>query len=143
MFKFKLENVLNFRKIKEEEAVREYRLKKREINECEVKIGEIKKKITENKKELQTVLDVNMIKIIDNYLFRLGKELEYTELKLHNLKNELVALENKMFQAMKERKVLENLKEKKRLEYFREENLKEQKFLDEIASIAENRKKLN
>ena len=31
-----------------------------------------------------------MIKIIDNYLFRLGKELEYTELKLHNLKNELV-----------------------------------------------------
>ena len=143
MFKFKLESVLKYRKIKEDEVVREYRLKKKEISDCERNIEELKRKILKNKDESKKTLDVNMLKIIDNYIFRLNQELKYSEMNLHNLKNQLATIEIKMFQARKDRKILENLKEKKRKEYIKEELLKEQKFLDEIASISENRKKLN
>lgn len=143
MFKFKLETVLKYKIRLEEEAVKEYKLKKKEILECEHRIEDLNKKLENSKKESKKKLDINMMRIYANYIHSLESSIEKERQLLNTLLSQLKIIEEKMFEAKKERKILEKLKEKKYMEYLREENLKDQKFLDEIASIAENRKKLN
>ncbi len=140
MFKFKLEPVLKFRKIKEEEVIKEFQAKKKEILDTEQKIKNLETNLNETKIQKKEKININDLKLIDNYIRGLTNNINEAKEKLLRLQYELKEIEEKLHQARKERKILENLKEKKYLEYIKEENLKEQKFLDEIASIAENRK---
>ncbi len=141
MFKFKLESVLKLRKIREKEIIKEFQIKKGEVLAAEKELERFKENLNKAKIEKSLKLTINDLKLLDNYIFKLKESIKYQAIKINNLNMELKQIELRLFQAQKERKVLENLKEKKYQEYLKEENLKEQKFLDEIASISFNKKK--
>ncbi len=141
MFKFKLESILKYRKIKEDEAIKNFQLKKREVEALILKIQETKNQITSSKARKEKNINIKELILIDNYIVRVTETLNNQTKELQTLNNQLKQLEKELFKARKERKIIENLKAKKYEDYLNEIKLIEQKFLDEISSIAENRKK--
>ncbi|MTI65720.1 MAG: flagellar export protein FliJ [Firmicutes bacterium] len=137
-FKYSLENVLKYRKDKEEtikqefsDIQRKYLIEKENLKELERKLES-----AVNTKVKNTSREVNYRKNVYNYIqFLREKIILQKELTL-NYKDELEEKRKELIFAQKERKTIEKLKEKAYEKYKVEITRKEQKFNDELAMFS-------
>jgi len=137
-FSFSLEKIIDVRKnIENKKAVELNKSKivlKKKQNELDKLKGEKEKAIhnTLFNNEKTDKLNINKLKINNDYLSQLNKNIE-SQKKNVNTSNKFVQENrNKLLFASKEKKVLEKLKEKAQLNYKKIKNMQENKAENEI-----------
>ncbi len=136
-FKFRLEPLLELRRLREGIARRELAEAKRAVMEQNDRLLAILGEEDEGKTALRSMkqreLDVVQLRLHEGYLASLGRKLrrEFEELQ-HRVKRELEK-RRAVLEAAKGVKVLERLRERRRRAYLYEIDREEQKFLDEVA----------
>ena len=141
-FKYKFESIKKVKKIFEKKA-------QKELMEVEAEILKVKQKIIDtnlvrnkSKKDFlaKAHYTVSEMKFQENYEKYLDEQVENFKLEL----NELFKLKEEKLKELaeksKEHKIFDKLKEKNYQDFMLEENKKEQKEIDEIASIRYNKK---
>ncbi len=140
-FQFRLEQVLNLRKQIEDVKVRELAQAKGRLLQIEEALkehAEIEKSFLENYSELEKNGKFNSDQAIiycDYEEWLLRKENEYRRLESEWIK-EVEKRRQNAVKVSRERQLLDNLKEKQKNTHAREVLSEEQKFLDEVSSIA-------
>jgi flagellar FliJ protein len=137
MYKFTLQNVLDYRKILEENIQREMVVLKNSKNEEKRILEKIYNKLERYENELKwTSKKSKKASVIFSYL----KYIEYISSEFENQKIKLLTIEEKiknkrreLLDARKNKKVLEELKSKERFKYNQKKERKEQEFLDDIS----------
>ncbi len=140
-FEFRLEQVLGLRKQVEEVRVRE-------LSQAKGKLLEIEKNLKEHAEsesrflgtygEFEKTGQFNSDQVMayceyQDWLLRQEKEFRRQE---REWAEEVERRRQKAVKASREKKLLENLREKKKSVYAKEVSAEEQRFLDEISSIA-------
>lgn len=138
-FRFRLQQVLEYKERREEEEMRELaRLK--EIQRREEEYLAHLKHVKESKtlelveKSAQGVLDVNEIQMYHRFLKKMERLIADQQIKLQQIAVEVEEQRLKLLEASKEKKIYEKLKEKHYEEFLREEEEEERKLVDEIAT---------
>jgi flagellar FliJ protein len=141
-FQFRLEQVLSLRKRVEEERVRELAQAKGRLLEIEEALkahAEIEGAFLETYGEFEKAMgsfDSDQVMAYCDYReWLLSREREYRR-RAREWSEEVERRRQKAVHASRESKLLENLKESKIRAYDRQVRVEEQKFLDEISSIA-------
>jgi len=139
MYKFPLAAVLNHRKFLEENLQKELGLLKKTLLDERNKFADINKAKNEFSRELhqkqiksitiaETLLYVRFIEQLSWRLERQSERVSETEKNVGQKREDLI-------EAMKNRKTLENLEEKGRKAYKQNLMRKEQKMMNEMASV--------
>jgi len=138
MFKFKLEQLLRFRKREEDEKMRELAFISAEIVKIKEEISSIKKSREEHADKLNDVLatagDVNSIRLYENYLSGCESNILEKLMKEQEIKGREDEKRNELIEFVRKRKSLELYKEKLKERFETERAKKEQAFSDEVAS---------
>jgi len=144
-FVFRLEKVLDLRKQKEQEMMRELALAKESLAREERILEELRDRLAASRRELlakqRGCLDPNEI---INYLRYLDQLREFIELQtLRVLEAERIVEETRelLLQATKEKKIVEKLKENQLKKYKEELMRAEMNFLDEVGTLRYTRAK--
>lgn len=138
-FQFKLQSVLDYREVVEEQKKTEYGkeiIKKQEIQEGLCQLGEsIDNLINETRQGVKSVINPHELKLYHDYMTHLKAEVVRQEQAL--VEQEIVVEKHRhlMVQAMTERKSVELLKERHLLAYKEEQKKAEQLTTDSIVSF--------
>lgn len=136
-FKFALEKVLQYK----EQLEKEVKSKLANLNAQKERLQErhanLKKdELFQEQKLSQTpVTEMGERWLIDNYIKALRQDIQQTQKNIAMLDRQIEQTRLELAQKAKDKKVMEKLKEKHFERYKKEEQLKEQRNLDEIASI--------
>jgi flagellar FliJ protein len=136
-FKFALEKVLQYK----EQLEKEVKSKLANLNAQKERLQErhasLKKdELFQEQKLGQTpVTEMGERWLIDNYIKALRQDIQQTQKNIAMLDRQIEQTRLELAQKAKDKKVMEKLKEKHFERYKKEEQLKEQRNLDEIASI--------
>lgn len=136
-FKFALEKVLQYKEQLENEVksklanlnAQKERLKERYAN---LKNEEL---FQEQKLSQTPVTEMGERWLIDTYIKAIRQDIQQTQKNIAMLDTQIEQTRLELAQKAKDKKVMEKLKEKHFERYKKEEQLKEQRNLDEIASI--------
>lgn len=144
-FKFKLQKVLDYRKIKEEEKKRELSALLKEYNKQAEILNSLREKqaglFLELKNLQKEELNITQILFYYFYLQNLSSRIKKQIQLLEELDGKIVQKREEVIQASKERKIMEKLKERKYREFVYFLDRAEQIFLDEISNSAFVREK--
>lgn len=140
-FRFRLEQILTLRKLVEDARIKELALAKGELLKIEESIRvhqgeETDFLVTFSEMERTGAFDVDQgmaFSDYKNWLIRREKALKKLE---EEWQKEVDRRRDLAVKASREKKLLENLKEKQQKAHLNEVSVEEQKFLDEISSIA-------
>jgi flagellar protein FliJ len=138
-FRYRLEKVLDVRRMREEQEQVKYQEATRKVRTIEDRIRENDESqirlLAERTRELQGSLDVLTWKrslCYEDYLACVRAGLK---VNLREAETARSAQRERLLEALKRRKILESLKEKARLQFDYDEVLKERMELDEWAAI--------
>lgn len=136
-FQFPLEHVLQHRKHLEQEARLELAAAQNAY-QAEYRLVEgLRQKVRETETHLKSQGDLpsDELWLWTSFKERLLQEISRGELKLQKLATRVTICRTALVQRSKEMKILERLKTKQAMEYYAQQKRKEQKELDEIASL--------
>lgn len=137
-FKFSLEKILELKKQKLEQAQIELAKLQKAYQEEIAREKTLKKNIVLTKKELfsKPTLEAKNIFLFEQHLKGLEAELKICIQRQQILSQELVLWRQEVLKRHKEKKILENLKQKQWEKFIHEQKQKEQKELDEMATLS-------
>lgn len=136
-FKFRLEKVLLYK----EQLEKEVKSKLAELNAQSKYLKERYASLRQDELFQEQKLSQTPINemgdrwLLDNYLKALRQDIQQTQKNITMLDAQIENTRKELAEKAKERKIMEKLKEKHFEHYKKEELLKEQRNLDEIASI--------
>jgi len=143
-FRFSLQRLLDVKGIrKKQEVVILSSLRKREaelvreMEQLNQKIKDVMDKIFVMERGIFKISDIQQC---SHFMEFLGNELSRKERELKELRAEIAEKAEEVKKLYREELVLQKLKDRRYLEFLKEEERKEQKELDEIATILFNRR---
>lgn len=131
-FKFRLEKVLQFRRIIQDEKKRIMNIAMRELREMEDKIEYLEAEFTRNIVNEGMIITIAELSLKGAYGERLKNEIVQGKLSLIDINERLEEARREYVIATQEVEVLEKLKEKKHEQYQEMIMQHEQKILDEL-----------
>lgn len=134
-YKFKLDNVLNWRELEEEEAKKNFLIYQQAQKEQEELLNDFIAASDEMKEEVTTLININDLRqqyIYKNYL---DEQIVKQQATVEQFSNETNKMMEVFVEAQKERKVIERLKEKHHENFLFLEKCEEQKNLDEMGTL--------
>jgi flagellar protein FliJ len=135
-FAFRLERLLELRRMTEERLKRELGVANRAVYEQQRSILQLLIEEDRTKGELRKIkvstLDLVGIRMQEQYLNAVGRKILREYRQLQSLQESATHKRRELTEASKGVRVLERLREKKHDEWRREVDLEEQKFLDEL-----------
>ncbi len=135
--KFKLQTVLKYRKILEDQAQQrlsellaaEVRLQQ-QIDETRARLGQLGAQLQQKQQAGLTILELRLYEDqIDHY----RQQNEHLQIQQKELTQQLNERRQELLIAARERKIIEKLKEKQLAEYLRKMDSRERVMLDEIS----------
>jgi len=136
-FKFALEKVLLYKEQLEKEAKSKLANLNAQKERLKERFASLKKDefFQEQKLSQTPINEMGERWLIENYLKALRQDIQQTQKNMAMLDTQIEQARIELAQKAKDKKVMEKLKEKHLERYKKEEQLKEQRNLDEIASI--------
>lgn len=137
VFKFSLEKVLNYKEQLEKEAKAVLAELTGKSQMEKARYASLKDEELEQEKKLaQTPLSEQGQRwLLDNYIRAIRQDIRQTQINIAKLDEEIGKARQVLAEKSKDRKIMEKLKERHFEIFKKEEQLKEQRELDEIASI--------
>lgn len=137
VFKFSLEKVLNYKEQLEKEAKAVLADLTGKSQKEKARYASLKDEELEQEKKLaQTPLSEQGQRwLLDNYIRAIRQDIKQTQINIAKLDEEIGKARQVLAEKSKDRKIMEKLKERHFEIFKKEEQLKEQRELDEIASI--------
>ncbi len=136
-FKFRFEQVLGVRRLKEEVAQRDLALAQKALREQQERITRLLAEEDEGKGAIrglkQKSIDVLQLRLQEGYLVSLERRIREAVARLQELARTEAERRRALVEARKAVKVLEKYRERKVRAYAVEQGLAERKFLDEVA----------
>ncbi|HLF93250.1 MAG TPA: flagellar export protein FliJ [Planctomycetota bacterium] len=136
-FKFRFEQVLEVRRLKEEVAQRDLALAQNAVREQQERIARLLAEEDEGKLAIrglkQKSIDVVQLRLQEGYLVSLERRIREAVAKLQELARTEAEKRKALVEARKAVKVLEKYRERKVRTYGVEQDRAERKFLDEVA----------
>ncbi len=137
-YTFKLEKILNYKEDIENVKKGVLGNINNKLNKEEEKliIYNQQKEILINKRnELQVKTDIRSLKLYNNHLSDISKDIKKQEELIHQINIKLDCAKQELLEAVKEKKTLEKLKEKDYSQFIAEEDKKQEKIIDNIVSF--------
>lgn len=135
-YKFKLEKVLEYRKDKENLAKQELANQQKKLKKAEERLSylqyEYKEMAYYRGNEPGKELDLEGLKILNDYLSYLDLEIKGQRKVVYKLAEEVKNQQNNVKNAMQDRKTLETLKEKGYQDFLEEVKTQEKNLIDEL-----------
>lgn len=137
VFKFSLEKVLNYKEQLEKEAKAVLAELTGKSQMEKARYASLKDEELEQEKKLaETPLSEQGQRwLLDNYIRAIRQDIKQTQINIAKLDEEIGKARQVLAEKSKDRKIMEKLKERHFEIFKKEEQLKEQRELDEIASI--------
>ena len=140
-FKFRLETLLEVRRLREDLARRDLAVARGKVLEQNRKLQALLSEEEEGKKELRALkqreIDLVRLRLLEGYLNSLERGLRRGFQVLEELVRDEAEKRRALAEAVKGVRVLERLEERQRRAYLYELDRQEQKFLDEVAQNME------
>ena len=144
-FKFRLEPLLKLRKHREKERQKEHAEARAKVYEQESSLQNMDRHrlttLDTQRKRLTGSISVAETLICSRYLVKLKRDRLAGNELLHGLRKEEETRRDKLVSSARERKIFEMLREKQEKKHLDEIHKADQKELDEIASMADQRHK--
>lgn len=140
-YNFKLEKVLNYKETVENFKKAEYGDVHQKLNYEEEKLLNYnlhKESLIYDKTRFTQKTNIGNLKLYNNYLQDIAKNIENQEDIIDETKQELEKVKEELLIAMQEKKSFEKLKEKGYNEYLDESKKKEEKIIDGIVTFNTN-----
>jgi len=139
-FTFRLERLLEVRRLREEIARRDWGIAQRELRDqkrrvLELLLEEDHERSAVRSKKLR-VLNLDQLRLHEDYLVGLERRINEARARFQELLRVEAEKRRLCVEARKRVRVLERFREKKRQAYLYEVGRQEQKFLDELAQNA-------
>ncbi len=135
-FDFRLQRVLDYRKMLEEQKKYEFIQAQREVILQETKLVDLYTQENEEKLYLSQLkkglINPISIRLMESYLAGILKRISYEKEVLNQLKEEMFRKKTEFVEARKKTRLLERLKEKRFEEHKYELEREERRFLDEV-----------
>jgi len=144
MYKFRLEPVLKYRKLLEENLQRDFAVLKRQLFDENEKLSNFKQMRDRFSGELQEKqvksTSVSDIILYTDYLQQITKEIENQSKKILEVEKSVEQKREELVRAMKNRKTIDRLREKEHKAHVQELSKKEQDQMNEVAINIFNKK---
>lgn len=137
-YNFRLEKLLNYKETIEGFKKTEYGQVHQRLNEEEGRLLDYnlyKENLLKDKEGLIRKTNIGNLKLFNNYLKDISKNIENQEQLVEETKEELEKVKKELLIARQEKKSFEKLKEKDYEEYLEESKKKEEKIIDEIVTF--------
>jgi flagellar protein FliJ len=136
-FQFSLENVLDYRRQLVDNARLELAAAQRAYQAQAQRVEQMRANQEEAASRLESrhLLPPEEFWLWSTYRERLLHDIQREEQHLQNLANQVASRRSELIQRAKDAKILERLRKKKALEFHAQEKSKEQKDLDEMATL--------
>ena len=139
MFRFKLDPLLKFRRIQEEEKQRDLALAARELMKVNSELEEFKNQkkqaaITLNDKESQSA-EVNVLRLYEDFIRGRDYDIVNKKVEVQKARDAVTKRQEELLEYVKRRRSLELYREKRESKYLKEEARKERIFMDEVAGM--------
>lgn len=137
-YNFKLEKVLNYKETMEDFKKAEYGDVNQKLNREEQILYDYnlrKQDLVKDKSNSSKKTNIGNLKLYNNYLQEISKNIEKQEDIIDETKEELAKVKDELMVAMQEKKSFEKLKEKDYNEYIDESKKKEDKIIDGIVTF--------
>lgn len=137
-YNFKLEKVLNYKETMEDFKKVEYGDVNQKLNKEEQILYDYnlrKQNLVNDKTNSSQKTNIGNLKLYNNYLHEISKNIEKQENIVDETKDELAKVKEELLVAMQEKKSFEKLKEKGYIEYIDESKKKEDKIIDGIVTF--------
>jgi flagellar FliJ protein len=137
-YTFKLEKVLNYKETMEDFKKAEYGDVNQKLNREEKILYDYnlrKQNLVKDKSDSSKKTNIGNLKLYNNYLQEISKNIEKQEDIIDETKEELAKVKDELMVAMQEKKSFEKLKEKDYNEYIDESKKKEDKIIDGIVTF--------
>jgi len=135
--KFKLQSVLNYRQLLEDQAQQVLTASLQKQNELEAELQQQRQNLQQNDSELKqrqaeglTVAEIDLYESQIHHCYRLIEDLQD---RLKQLEQQIISERKELLHAARERQVMDKLKDKQEAEYQQELSRKERVMLDEIS----------
>lgn len=136
-FQFALEHVLDYRRQLVDNARLELVVAQKNYRAQAQKVDEMRRKLDEAAAQLQSqkLLSAAEFWLRSQYREHLLQEIAREEYRLQNLAARVTSCRGELIQRSKETKMLERMRKRKALDFYAQEKSKEQKDLDEMATL--------
>lgn len=136
-FQFSLENILDYRRQLVDNARLELTTAQRAYQAQAQRVEQIRAKLEEASGRLESrhLLQPDEFWLWSTFRERLLHDIQREEQHLQNLANQVASRRGVLIQRAKDAKILERLRNTKALEFHAQEKSKEQKDLDEMATL--------
>ena len=139
MFRFRLDPLLNFRRIQEEEKQRDLALATREFMKMNSELEEFTKQkkraaVTLNDKEKQGD-DVSVLKLYEDFIRGRDYDIVNKKAEVQNARVTVTKRQEELLEYVKRRRALEAYRDRRESAYRKEETRKERIFMDEVAGM--------
>ena len=144
-FKFDLEKVLMYKRLREDILKRELAELQRRLEGERRKLFQLEDKQRDHLKELggkvEGKLDLNEVLLYQEFIAGLSDDIEGQIERIEELLGKLEGKRDELVGAAKEKKVLENLRQSRHDQYIYSAEKLETKFLDEVSNGMEYRRR--
>jgi flagellar FliJ protein len=139
MFRFRLDPLLNFRRIQEEEKQRDLALATREFMKVSSELEEFTKQkkqatVTLNDKEKDGA-DINVLKLYQDFIRGREYDIVNKKAEVGNARDMVTKRQEELLAYVKRRRSLEAYRDRRESAYRKEETRKERIFMDEVAGM--------
>ena len=139
MFQFRLDPLLNFRRIQEEEKQRDLALATREFMRVDSELEEFTKQkkqaaVRLNDKE-KDGYDVSVLKLYEDFIRGREYDIVNKKAEVQNARDTVTKRQEELLEYVKRRRSLEAYRERRESAYRKEETRKERIFMDEVAGM--------
>jgi flagellar export protein FliJ len=140
VFTFRLERLLEVRRLREEIARRDWGVAQRELRDQKRRVLELLLEEDQGKSAVRSIkvklLNLDQLRLHESYLSSLERRISEARARFQELLKAEAEKRRLTVEARKRVRVLERFREKKRQAYLYEAGRQEQKFLDEVAQNA-------
>lgn len=135
-FNFRLQRLLGFRNMQEDEAIRELGLRRMALEEETVRLSGLKKEeehlFLQWQKEVEESIQLTNLQITQEYSKHLEKLLDNQSAQCKKKKSQVDEQREVAKECWRRKKILEILKDKASHEHMQQEKINEQKIIDEM-----------
>ncbi len=136
-YKFKLQSVLNYRQILEDQAQQQLSSSLQQRLELRQQMTRVAERLMQTDRELklkqQKGMDIADLTLFEDQISHCQRQLDLLRKQQLRLERTIDEQRQELLQASMERQVMEKLRDKQKDEYLREEGRKERELLDEIS----------
>ncbi len=147
MSDFKLNPVLEHRRLKEDQIQKELADIDQRLSREQARLSGFLKRKTQLTHELQDAqaqgITISQTLLYQHYLEGLKSDLKHQKQRVGVVRQEHSLKQTELLEAVKKRKTLERLKEKNQLARKQQQETKARKLMDDIAQTRFNRRRLN